>query len=56
MAQSEGGYLARSREGRRNRYEVNPALPLRHAIERHRDVGALFDVLLASPKKAGARR
>lgn len=52
----EGGYLTRSREGRRNRYEVNAALPLRHAIERHRDVGDLLGVVLGPQKKAGARR
>ena len=42
----EGGYLAHHREGRRNHYVVNPSRPLRHAIERHCDVGDLLDVLL----------
>jgi len=36
------GYLVRSREGRRNRYEVKGHLPLRHPIERHRRVSALI--------------
>lgn len=38
----DAGYLVRSREGRRNRYEVNRALPLRHPIERHRRVDSLI--------------
>lgn len=52
----EGGYLTRSREGRRNRYEVNASLPLRHEIERHRAVGDLLEVVLGGRKTAGARR
>jgi hypothetical protein len=32
----QAGYAARDREGRRNRYEVNPDVALRHPIERHR--------------------
>ena len=38
----EGGYLHRERDGRRNRYEVDGSLPLRHAIEAHRSVGDLL--------------
>jgi predicted transcriptional regulator len=38
----EGGYLVRTREGRRNRYEVLQTLPLRHPIERHQKVAALI--------------
>ena len=41
-----GGYLVRSREGRRNRYEVNGDLPLRHPVEGHRDLNALIRLLL----------
>lgn len=41
----EGGYLTRVRSGRRNRYEINPALPLRHPIEAHRTIGLLLDLL-----------
>ena len=36
------GYLRREREGRRNRYQVRTGLPLRHPIERHREVAALI--------------
>ncbi len=43
------GYLTVSKEGRRNRYQVNYGLPLRHPIERHRDVAALIG-LVVDPK------
>ncbi len=42
----EGGYLSRSREGRRNRYEVHLDCPLRHPVESHRDVGVLLNLIL----------
>jgi DNA-binding transcriptional ArsR family regulator len=41
-------YLSRERVGRRNRYRFDPAMPLRHAVERHRTVGALLDLLQGS--------
>jgi DNA-binding MarR family transcriptional regulator len=34
----EASYLVREREGRRKRYQVRRALPLRHPIEHHRRV------------------
>jgi hypothetical protein len=39
-----GGYLAVTREGRRNRYTVNAGLPLRHPVEGHRTVGHLVEL------------
>ncbi len=42
----EGGYLSRSRQGRRNHYEVHPDRPLRHAVEAHREVGVLLELIL----------
>jgi DNA-binding IclR family transcriptional regulator len=42
----EGGYLSRSREGRRNRYEVHLDRPLRHSVESHRDVRVLLNLIL----------
>ena len=44
----EGGYLSRSREGRRNRYEVHPDRPLRHSVESHREVRVLLNLVLRS--------
>jgi predicted transcriptional regulator len=42
----DAGYITRSRNGRRNLYEVHPDRPLRHPIESHRDVSALLDLVL----------
>lgn len=39
------GYLSHERVGRRNHYEVNPTLPLRHPLEDHLEIGALLRVL-----------
>lgn len=39
------GYVVRTREGRRNRYALNPDLPLRHPIERDHTVGELLAAL-----------
>jgi DNA-binding IclR family transcriptional regulator len=42
---TEGGYLVKEREGRRNRYEIQAHLPVRGAIGRERTIGDLLDVL-----------
>lgn len=47
------GYLTKSRDGRRNRYQVHAALPLRHPRHRHHTVGDLIRFLNARP---GSRR
>jgi len=39
------GYLTRSRDGRRNRYEVHNELPLRHPRHSHHTVGELIRFL-----------
>ncbi len=41
------GYLSATREGRRNRYQVHPTLPLRHPLERDHQIGAILAVLTA---------
>jgi len=51
----EEGYVLREREGRRNRYQVVPELPLRHPLVSEREVGDLLEVLLRSPRQATAR-
>lgn len=43
----EHGYLARTRDGRRNRYEIQTDLPLRHPVERSHRIGEILEVLLA---------
>ena len=44
------GYLTKFRDGRRNRYEVHPELPLRHPRHRHHTVGELISFLEAPPQ------
>lgn|SRR5204863_9583656 len=51
----EEGYVLRERQGRRNRYQVKPDLPLRHPLVKGREVGDLLEVLLGSPQSATAR-
>ena len=45
----EGGYLTRTRDGRRNRYELHADKPLRHPVERDHAVGEILDVLRPGP-------
>lgn len=48
----EGGYIAITREGRRNKYAVDSTPPLRHTLESHRNVGHLIELGLGGkPKK-----
>lgn len=42
----QGGFLTRKRQGRRNIYEVNLDLPLRHPVQAHRTVADLFAPIL----------
>lgn len=46
----EAGYLERTRQGRRNRYRLNPELPLRHPLERGHRVGEILSVLQADDR------
>jgi DNA-binding MarR family transcriptional regulator len=50
----EEGYLAVSKEGRRNRYQVRSDRPLRHTIERHRSVEALIELVLGPRREPPA--
>jgi DNA-binding transcriptional regulator PaaX len=49
------GYLAKTRDGRRNRYEVHEAMPLRHPQHRHRTVGELIRFLQEGPEPRARR-
>jgi hypothetical protein len=40
-----GGVLQRTREGRRNRYQVNIDLSMRHPLVTHRTVGEFLELL-----------
>lgn len=39
------GYIARTRNGRRNRYTINADLPLPDAVARNQSIGELLDIL-----------
>jgi DNA-binding MarR family transcriptional regulator len=39
---AEAGVIVRTRDGRRNRYTLNPSIPLRHPLEAHRSVAELI--------------
>jgi len=41
----EAGYISRSREGRRNHYEVHDDVPLRHPLEQHHLIGELLELM-----------
>jgi DNA-binding IscR family transcriptional regulator len=49
---ADAGYLVKSKDGRRNRYEIQGDLPLRGTIGRERTIGEVLDVLV----EATARR
>jgi hypothetical protein len=51
----EAGYLSKSRDGRRNHYEVHEDLPLRHPQHRHHTVGDLIRFLEAPAPPSDSR-
>ena len=42
----DAGYLSHERIGRRNHYQVNADLPLRHPLEDHLSIGDLLRVII----------
>jgi DNA-binding MarR family transcriptional regulator len=48
---TQAGYVAKEKEGRRNRYHVQSQLPLRDSIGRQRAIGELVD-LFGEPRSA----
>ncbi len=50
------GVLTRSREGRRNRYDIHTDAPLRHPVEGQRTVRDLLAALLAADELAALER
>lgn len=51
----QAGYLTKSRDGRRNHYEVHDELPLRHPLHRHHTVGDLIRFLEGPAAKKPGR-
>lgn len=47
----EAGVVRRERRGRRNHYEVDQGIPLRHPLESHRTVGDLLALLRAKTSR-----
>lgn len=52
------GVVARTRQGRRNHYELDFSISLRHALEANRSVGSLLELLLepGEAKRLGLHR
>jgi DNA-binding IclR family transcriptional regulator len=47
----EAGYLTRTKDGRRNRYTLNPDVRMRHPMDQEHDIGELVQLLA---KRAGS--
>ncbi|MFC0507742.1 helix-turn-helix transcriptional regulator [Micromonospora costi] len=47
-----GGYLSRTRVGRRNQYTINPTGRFRHPAEADQEVGALLALFTESPPRS----
>lgn len=53
---SDGGYIVKEKDGRRNRYHIQTHLPLRDSIGRERTIGEVLDLLADAPPSRGSRR
>lgn len=45
---TNGGYVVKEKDGRRNRYQIQADLPLREPITRERTIGEVLALLLES--------
>lgn len=52
---TSAGYLTATREGRRNRYRIDPALPLRHPLEQDHQIGEILAVFRLEAARSTAR-
>ena len=53
---TDAGYVIKSKDGRRNRYEVQSHLPLRDAVTRERTIGEVLNVLVKPTARRATRR
>ena len=53
---ADAGYIVKTKDGRRNRYEVQGHLPLRDAVTRERTIGEVLRVLVDTPSRRARRR
>jgi DNA-binding MarR family transcriptional regulator len=51
----EGGYVERTRVGRRNHYRINMHGPLRHPCEQPHSIGELLELVTAARPKRSRR-
>ena len=52
---TDGGYVVKDKDGRRNRYQIQPHLPLREAITQERTIGEVLDVLVETNTRTRRR-
>jgi MarR family len=52
---ADGGYIVRERDGRRNRYEIHPDLPLPEAPDRVEVIGEVLNVLAGTNVRSQLR-
>ena len=50
-----GGYVVKDKDGRRNRYQIQPHLPLREAIAQERTIGEVLHVLVETKTRRRQR-
>lgn len=48
---TEGGYVLKQKDGRRNRYEIQSHLPLRESIAREQTIGEVLEILIDSNRR-----
>jgi hypothetical protein len=53
---TEGGYVVKEKDGRRNRYQIQAHVPLREPITRERTIGEMLDLLLDTNGRRRRRR
>jgi DNA-binding IclR family transcriptional regulator len=53
---TDGGYVVKEKDGRRNRYQIQEHLPLREAITQERTIGEVLDVLVETNTRTRRRR
>jgi DNA-binding MarR family transcriptional regulator len=53
---TEGGYVVKEKDGRRNRYQIQAHLPLRETITQERTIGEVLDVLAETNTRQRRRR
>ena len=49
----DAGYLTRKKIGRRNRYAIDPSVPLRHPLEREHGIGDLLKAVAEQTPRTG---